>query len=207
MVLQFAQYLVNRQIFKRVQVVFLIMGHTKNICDCRFKDLKHRFHHRNIYTMEQLKTVLSQDNENYVKVIQVDHNDFYNWDSFLTNTIGYKKAIKDVSKFHCFFYDEKDNGILTKQKTIIENNMVKEKLRKEIVDSFWKQNSKTLMPRNEPKIGISDIKQVELFSKWRNLIPDQFRDCICPKPTQEVITKVKQQKALKARNKLKLKET
>ena len=54
MVLHFTQYIVDCNIFKRVEVIFLVMGHTKNICDHRFKDLKKHFHHRNVYTFDQL---------------------------------------------------------------------------------------------------------------------------------------------------------
>ena len=50
------------------------MGHTKNICDRRFKDLKHRYHNRNVYTVNQLIKVLAEDNNNYAKNL---FEDFY----------------------------------------------------------------------------------------------------------------------------------
>ena len=95
MVLRFAQFLIDTKVFQRVEIIFLIMGHTKNICDRRFKDLKNKFHHRNVYTRKQLIDTLSSDNEKYVKVIPVDKNSFYNWDEFFTKKLSYKKAIKD----------------------------------------------------------------------------------------------------------------
>ena len=112
MVLRMAQYLIDSSIFRRVEVIFLIMGHTKNICDRRFKDLKFRFHHRNVYTMKQLTKVLSDGNEQYVNVVNVNKENFYNWDKCLSDKVGYKGAIKDVSKYHCFFYDKKQNGTI-----------------------------------------------------------------------------------------------
>ena len=36
MVVRFAQYLVHTSIFKEIEIIFLITGHTKNICDRRF---------------------------------------------------------------------------------------------------------------------------------------------------------------------------
>ena len=52
MVLRLGQYLIDLKVFQRVEIIFLIMGHTKNMCDRRFKDLKNKFHHRNVYTMK-----------------------------------------------------------------------------------------------------------------------------------------------------------
>ena len=48
MVIRFMQYLIDSFIFKKIEVVFLIAGHTKNICDRRFKDFKKNFHPRNV---------------------------------------------------------------------------------------------------------------------------------------------------------------
>ena len=73
MVLRFAQYLIDTRIFKKVQVIFLIMGHTKNICDRRFKDLKKSFHYRNVYTFNELIRILSYENKEFVNVIPVIH--------------------------------------------------------------------------------------------------------------------------------------
>ena len=86
-------------------IIFLIMGHTKNICDRRFKDLKNKFHHHNVYTMDQLLKTLSNDNKEYINVIPVDKYSFNNWDEFFTTKLSYKKGIKDCSKYHCFYYD------------------------------------------------------------------------------------------------------
>ena len=35
--------------------------------------------------------------------------------------------------------------------------------------------------------GVKDIKQVELYKKWRRFVPDPFKDIICPKPDDDVI--------------------
>ena len=56
-------------------------------------------------------------------------------------------------------------------------------------------------PELESAPGLSEIKQVELYTKWRKLIPDQFQDDVCPKPTDEVLNKVKKDKADKAKTK------
>ena len=69
MVLRFAQYLIDADIFKRVEIVFLIAGHTKNICDRRFKDLKMNFHPKNVYTFNQMIEVLGQGKIHEEKIL------------------------------------------------------------------------------------------------------------------------------------------
>ena len=45
--------------------------------------------------------------------------------------------------------------------------------------------------------GLKPIKQVELFTKWRPMIPEEFRDEICPRPSDDVYDLVKTEKAAK----------
>ena len=202
MVLRFAQFLIDTKVFQRVEIIFLIMGHTKNICDRRFKDLKNKFHHRNVYTRKQLIDTLSSDNEKYVKVIPVDKNSFYNWDEFFTKKLSYKKAIKDWSKYHCFFYDNCQKGVVFKKNTVINSTVTKEIIHKLYDSPTWNNSLSILFPDLEKSPGIADIKKVELYTKWRKLIPSQFQDEICPKPEDNVLLKIKAQKAKKAIDKL-----
>ena len=206
MVLRLGQYLIDTKVFQRVEIIFLIMGHTKNICDRRFKDLKNQFHHRNIYTMTQLVKTLSEGNQQYVHLIPVERNVFYNWDGFFTNTLRYKKAIKDCSKFHCFFYDQSQNGKVFKKNTVLNQNSTKETIHKQHANTIWNEQLKEAFPNLEKAQGIPDIKQVELYTKWRKLVPDQYQDQICPKPDDSILNKVKKDKAKKAKDKLQAKK-
>jgi hypothetical protein len=45
--------------------------------------------------------------------------------------------------------------------------------------------------------GLKEIKQVELYQKWRKFVPDEFQDEICPKPSDEVLNKIKEEKRKK----------
>ena len=42
--------------------------------------------------------------------------------------------------------------------------------------------------------GLSEIKQVELFTKWRNLLDDESKDITCPEPSKEASMRVKEAK-------------
>ena len=56
-------------------------------------------------------------------------------------------------------------------------------------------------PDNESQPGLSEIKQVELYSKWRPLLPEQYQDEMCPKPSDNVLENVKKDRAKKRKEK------
>ena len=65
-----------------------------------------------------------------------------------------------------------------------------------------KKMIESITPEVLPKPGISAIKQVELYTKWRPLIHNRVAcDSICPKPTDDVLKMVKNAKNLKASEK------
>jgi hypothetical protein len=43
----------------------------------------------------------------------------------------------------------------------------------------------------EPEPGLAEIKQCELYLKWRPFAPGEFKDQICSKPSKEVLEKIK----------------
>ena len=68
------------------------------------------------------------------------------------------------------------------------------------------QQQKSILLKNPTplyatKPGLQEIKQVELFSKYRPLGPIEYRDECCPRPCKKVIEKEKDKK--KAKGKLK----
>ena len=213
MVLRFAQYLIDIKIFQKVEIVFLVMGHTKNICDRRFKDLKQNFHTKNVYTYESLlelmkKGNLGEETNQYLDVVPVNESHFYDWDSFLN--IYYRKTISGVSKFHCFFYSNDSNGIVTKKVTVRKQddeykqrllNYTKKATASEIKE--WNRNIMTTFPFKEIALGISEIKQFELYTKWRDYLLVEYRDIMCPKPDDNIIERIKDKKIAKAKKKAK----
>jgi hypothetical protein len=58
-VLKLALWLKEMGYFKQVNFVFLIVGHTKNACNCLFNLLKHKYQKRNTFTMDKLIDALS----------------------------------------------------------------------------------------------------------------------------------------------------
>ena len=58
-VLKLLVYLIEMKFFKKVNFVFLIVGHTKNVADHLFNALKNVYRKENIYTFPQLLIVLN----------------------------------------------------------------------------------------------------------------------------------------------------
>ena len=102
-VLRYALYLVEKRIYKSVELVFLVCGHTKNVCDRMFKELKQKFHHKNVYTMSQLITVL--DYLTLVHVIRAPRELHYDWDTYFDRL--YKRPTAGtIDKNHIFWADD-----------------------------------------------------------------------------------------------------
>ena len=157
--------------------------------------------------MRQLIQILGEGNENLVKLVPVNRNHFFNWDGFFTKTLNYKRAIKDCSKYHCFYYDSTQMGKVYKSNTKIDTTTTKELINRNKAMEQWKISIIGLFPNIEKAPEIADIKKVELYTKWRKLIPDSYQDEMCPKPNDEIINKVKRDKAKKAKDKLIAKKT
>ena len=81
-----------------------------------------------MYTFKQLVIVLSNRNESYVSVISVKRSSFYDWDKFFSEKLSYKKAVKDVSKFHCFYYDDQYKEVLKKERNRLSDRLIEQKL-------------------------------------------------------------------------------
>ena len=80
MVIRYAMYLVEKKIYKCVELVFLVCGHTKNVCDRMFKELKQKFHHKNVYTMGQLMDVLNYSPK--VNAVRAPSEMHFDWGTY-----------------------------------------------------------------------------------------------------------------------------
>ena len=68
-------------VIDEVNLIFLIRGHTKNVCDKLFALLKKMYHYRNIYTMEQLHSALHSHPQ--INAVRVVDGDFVDLDSMM----------------------------------------------------------------------------------------------------------------------------
>ena len=100
-----------------------------------------------------------------------------------------------ISKNHYFLfeYHHIDDMLLTTKVSYNSNIMSTQKLIK--IKKGWsiinRQNYlETMKPSLIKKPGLSNQKQVHLYSKWRLLIPIEYQDISCPKPSDDVIQRM-----------------
>ena len=207
MVLRLANLLVESGHFKKVNFLFLVRGHTKNPCDRMFNILKLRFRKQNVYTMEQLLQVLNKQDQ--VNALRVLPSDFYDIDAFL-NKFYRQFTTGTVHKSHIFSCDaengatkmkinvskwelEDEPEVETEMKKLERNTDFGELTRGEALQQL------KLVLLKEP--GIPEIKRCELYNKYRPLVPEPYREMICPKPPQEVLDNQRKIKNEKVRAK------
>ena len=85
MVIRLGLWLVDMGIYESVEITFLIAGHTKNICDQSFKDLKKDCHQEQIYSLIALVRLMNKSDK--VNAIIVTHKDFLTGPSFKTRSM------------------------------------------------------------------------------------------------------------------------
>ena len=107
-VLKLAMWLKQMHYFKRVNFVFLIVGHMKNACDRLFNSLKHEYRKRNIFTMDELIVALSVSDK-----ITVDRTVTSN---FLDYNAAFREFYNNLSGLvlnnHIFTCDSDDDELI-----------------------------------------------------------------------------------------------
>ena len=205
-VIRLVNYLVQKKYFKHARVVFLVKGHTKNVCDRFFNLLKISYNKRNVYTYQQL--LQTCDEVDLVNVRNTSESDFKDWYGMMN--IHYKTITDgEVLKNYVFYASSENSHIIYikehHEATItIEQDLRRIKIRKRTRDeeknriiSEWCTNVEQDKPNEIEAPGLADIKKAELFCKWRELIPEPYRDDICPHPGEDVLEKVKNSKKKK----------
>ena len=207
-VLKMATFLVECGYFKSVEIVFLIVGHTKNACDRLFNSMKKGYRQKNIWSFSELLPILNESED--VKVHAVTNNQhFRDWQVHFDK---YYKHLTGILKSHIFVVEE--GGISTKTVKGEDIKSVTMTMKEcDLPDAFSKTvqlkkkgelNNKLPIDEVPPQHAETErnaMKVVHFDSKWRPLIPQQHHQEMCPAPTEE------QKKAAKSGKKATSKET
>ena len=202
MVLRLATWLVEAEYFEKVNFIFYIVGHTKNACDRWFSILKQKYRRRNIYSFDDLDGSLKT--HSYITVTAATEDDFFDYDKFW-DTI-YKRLQDGTTHKTHIFSAEKNN----KTTLVFRNDDLPDTLSttQDLMKKGTNTPTRAALVKSPPFIklkppGIPPIKQVELFSKYRLLIPESYRDLTCPDPGEDVKVKIKSERNTKQRERTK----
>ena len=162
--------IVLRKIALRVNAIFLVKGHTKNPCDRKFNELKIHTREDNIYTPPMLFEALNRQDMVEAKAF----DSFFDWDEWQSRFM--KQNIPGIKSYHLFTVDAnfKDGCVMRRYK---HDGAVADDLR--VITREKKENLSwvSTTPNRLSELGLTDIKHVELYDKWRPLIPqNQWKD-------------------------------
>ena len=164
-VLRLLNIMILRRLALRVNAIFLVKGHTKNPCDRMFNILKKKTRKENIYTPTMLFDALNAQEQ----VTAFPFTDFYDWNEWENRYM--RNSIPGVKSFHVFTVDAAVDEGLSMQRALHHGAAV-DKISvitgKNKEDLSWLSTG----PNRLQPLGITDIKHVELYDKWRPLVPE-----------------------------------
>lgn len=183
--LQYLAYRVLAGLHTRIELSFLIVGHTKFSPDGYFGLIKHRYRRSKVYTYEQLGEVIEESSKNEHNVHQPYRNKVTNnpeviYRDWVTWLAQYFKPIAKITNYHHFCLDS--NGGLKVRKTIDskdENIFFQKKEFSGDPEKHFVGIPNELIPQ-----GLSPERQWYLYDQIRMHIPDiRDQDATCPKPS------------------------
>ena len=197
MMLRLPLWLIDIGLYQEVKVVFLIAGHTKNVCDRLFKDLKKDCHKADIFSLKELVKLMN--NNDKVTCMDVTHANFENWSGMFDD--AYKKLESNTTnKNHVFSYSKEDLAAIETQRVItsVKHRQFLAKSKKKTpwtVKNHAERICRVCDLEREviPRVGLKDIKAVELSKKYFPIIPDDKKEeflKMAPAPCQLVLDKV-----------------
>lgn len=208
-VILLAPYLVELGYFKRVNIIFLIVGHTKNVCDRRFNNLKALYHKSQVFTLDMAVDVCNKSK--FVTVWKIDREDWRDYHGLLskayltndkTSTANKKKLA--IYTNHIFYCEETTTAkpflILCTRVSDLPEHTVESAfiINKKLTIEAGKtpEERLALLQLIQPAIieykGLPGYKQVLLYEKYRPFVPVQFhKDDLYKKPTKQLLDEEK----------------
>ena len=208
-VVRFLMWMVETGIFPKVTLLFLVKGHTKNACDRLFNLVKLDYHRRNTYSYDELmESVNSNSDVDAMKMEKGDMRNYLEWQD------KYYRTPKPggFNQTHIFTIEGNQNGGVPTRMLMNDNHgserridillPTKRNKKAAYIADPAERKSKIANMLDELNVldapGLRPIKQVELYTKWRPLLPPHAAAVTCPKPTDEVLNMVRDEKKSKA---------
>jgi hypothetical protein len=188
-VLKLAAWLKAMGYFRRVNFIFLVVGHTKNAADRLFNSLKHEYRKQDIFTMEVLIEKLSASD--CVTVIPTVPDDFFNYDKLFKEL--YRPLASKVKQNHIFACIDDDQMNL-RESNLDQHTATKFRLSKKGLlmnqTQLREHTSKELMMLE--CAGLNPYKMVELWKNYRpHVDPIYWDNILFREPEEKVMALVK----------------
>jgi hypothetical protein len=193
-VLHFLSWLVEQAYFEEMQFAFFVVGHTKNVANRLFNILKILYRNLNIFSMKMLIAALNTADQPISE--SVTHEVFKDYDKMLDRIY---KDLDSVKKWQIFKSSKalgpgkiefsssnlegaKCEAFDIRRKSYMKRTTEAEKeagnKRKHRKVSISEEERLLLLHTVEPKMlprpGLRGIKQIEFYTNYRKLVPDEF---------------------------------
>lgn len=186
-VIQYLMYRVLSKLHSKIEMSFLVVGHTKFSPDSHFGLIRQRYRHSQVYTYEQLAMIIEDsatdecnkcqrydDKSNGSKIIYRD------WTAWLS---AFFRKIPGIKQYHHFIISSEEPGIVL-LKNNVDDTGTKINLLDDI-DTFNHQILERILPDELYPNGLSAEREWYLYNQIREHIPNELdKDRTCPEPTR-----------------------
>jgi len=180
--LQYLMYRVQTGLHEKIELSFLIVGHTKFSPDGYFGLIKRHYRRSQVYTYEQLVNIVESSSTNGQNLCVCHSKNtaspiiYRDWTSWLSQ---YFTALKGISNYH-HFKIEKGNPLILVVKEQKDSFDIKFKLEK---NKFPFDKERKNLPKQLLPEGLSLKRQWYLYDQIRCHIPNRSdKDQTCPRP-------------------------
>jgi hypothetical protein len=193
--MRFLAWLCVTNVASEIEIKFMVVGHTHFLVDANFGHIKRKYHRSNAYIIEHLANIVTASSKSNEAVV-LSHNEIFNFTSALSQSFV---VIPKISSKHYFKFTSNKPWIAQVKASI---------------DADWEEISliKKDTPKNKiiaemksleclPPIGISSEKKVDFYDKVRAFVPEEFKDILCPKPSETERSEVKITRAKRRKTK------
>lgn len=188
--IQYLMYRVLTGLHRKIEMSFLVVGHTKFSPDGFFGLIRQRYRRSQVYTYEQLAKVIEECSVNGHTICQRYHDSinqaseiiYRDWTKWLSL---YFKPIPNITKYHHFQMDQQERGEIALKETVdskeVKINLIKSTFPYSDKDCL---NHRDLPERLMPQ-GLSLERQWYLYDHIRMHIPnEEDKENTCPRPKE-----------------------
>lgn len=196
--MRFLAWLCATNFVSEIEIKFMVVGHTHFLVDANFGHIKRKYHRSDAYTIEHLASIITESAVSN-EAVMLSHKNIFNFTSALSQPFV---DIPKITTKHYFKFTSNKPWI-----AIVKSN----------IDSDWEEISlikKNTSPNIKamiverikslkclPPVGISNEKKVDFYDKIRNFIPEEFKNILCPKPSEIERAEVKMARVKKRKTK------
>jgi hypothetical protein len=168
---------------RKIEVSFMLVGHTKFAPDWAFGLLKQRFKRSKVGCLDDLARVVNDSAKiNHTQLVGREDGTIivhqYDWANFFKDYFR-RQAFDGIKALHHLTFRADKPGQVFVRKTSDGEEMTLNVLRKAHLQ--WKPSPHHLPPEIKPP-GLSRERQEYLYQKIREFCPPETRDIVCPNP-------------------------